>query len=112
MEETESKHREAFGKFAEAARDELGDSLSELVLYGSVARGEETDESDVDILVVLEEDDRDLKEDVLSKAYDVTLETGVHVSVKILSEQEAEKIRSAGSKFMERIDAEGEPVNV
>ncbi|MFB6099817.1 MAG: nucleotidyltransferase domain-containing protein, partial [Candidatus Nanohalobium sp.] len=51
---TESKHREAFRDFAERAEEELGGSLEKLVLYGSVARGEEDDESDVDVLVVVE----------------------------------------------------------
>lgn len=37
------------------AKKQLGDSLEEIVLYGSYARGEQTDESDVDIALKLRE---------------------------------------------------------
>lgn len=50
-----SRQREAFEKFADRAEEELGDSLEKLVLYGSVARGEETEDSDVDVFAVVEE---------------------------------------------------------
>lgn len=49
-----SRHREAFEAFAEQVQEELGEDLHKLVLYGSVARGEETEASDVDVFVVVE----------------------------------------------------------
>lgn len=49
-----SVQREAFEDFAGRAEEELGDSLERLVLYGSVARGEENQDSDVDIFAVVE----------------------------------------------------------
>jgi len=76
-----SRHRRAFESFAEEAEQRLGDSLKELYLYGSVARGEETEESDVDVFVVVdsEEDLRVLRE----LAYEVgVLESDVVLNVQ------------------------------
>ena len=76
-----SRQREAFEEFAERAEDELGSSLDKLVLYGSVARGEEREESDVDVFAVVESE-RDLT--LLRKlAYDIGVLTyGVSISVQ------------------------------
>lgn len=64
-------HREAFEEFAESAEKELEDSLNKLVLYGSVARGDQDNESDVDVFAVV-----DQKED-LENLRDLAYEIGV-----------------------------------
>lgn len=70
-----SRHREAFEEFVERAQDELGESLEKLVLYGSVARGEEREDSDVDIFAVAEaEKDKE-------KLRDLAFETGLGYDV-------------------------------
>ncbi|MDY6769698.1 MAG: nucleotidyltransferase domain-containing protein [Candidatus Nanohaloarchaea archaeon] len=53
-----SEHRAAVEELAERAEDHLGDALRELVLYGSVARGEETAASDVDVFAVVETEEQ------------------------------------------------------
>ena len=103
-----SRHREAFEEFAERAQKELDSSLEKLVLYGSVARGEETESSDVDILIVLDKDSRELKEKALDLAYELTLKHEIHVSPIVLSKEEFEKVESFGSKFLESVMDEGE----
>ena len=39
-------------KVVRAARDSLGDKLDKVILYGSYARGDNDDESDIDIMVL------------------------------------------------------------
>ena len=41
-------------EFARRARRELGDHIVQIILYGSRARGDYTDESDIDVLVVVQ----------------------------------------------------------
>ena len=73
-------HERAAEAFAQRARDALGDSIHELILFGSTVRGETRGrDSDVDMFVVLDSTEH---EDELNKiAFDVTLEYGVAVSV-------------------------------
>ena len=39
-------------KVVQAARESLGDKLDKVILYGSYARGDHDDESDIDIMVL------------------------------------------------------------
>ena len=49
---SQSVLNEITGKVVQAARDSLGDKLDKVILYGSYARGDYDDESDIDIMVL------------------------------------------------------------
>jgi predicted nucleotidyltransferase len=49
---TVSVLNEITARVVQAARDILGDKLHRVILYGSYARGDQDDESDIDILVL------------------------------------------------------------
>lgn len=78
---SDSVHREAFEEFAERANEELGESLERMVLYGSVARGDESQGSDVDVFVVV--DSREDLKSLRDLAFDIgVLDYGVSISVQ------------------------------
>ena len=88
---TGSNHRSAFQAFAREAERELGSSLKKLVLYGSVAKGEATEESDVDIFAVVEtREQADLLRDI---AYRKGLEHGVAMSPVVKTVDEFREIK-------------------
>ena len=49
---SQSVLNEITGKVVQAARDSLGGKLDKVILYGSYARGDHDDESDIDIMVL------------------------------------------------------------
>lgn len=101
-----SRHREAFDAFAERAKEELGNSLRKLVLYGSVARGEETEESDVDLFAVVETE-RD-RERLMDIAFDVGLEYEVAMSPVVKTTEEFSDMRD--TMFGREVQQTGEAV--
>jgi predicted nucleotidyltransferase len=59
--------------------------IEKIILFGSVARGDDGENSDIDILIITQNVDDELKieDDIASKAMDIIIETGEHISVKI-----------------------------
>lgn len=76
-----SPHEQAFEAFARRARDAFGNSIHELILFGSTARGETRGiDSDVDVFAVVETEAQE--EELLVLANEVGLEYGVFISVQ------------------------------
>lgn len=83
-ESTDPAVADALQRFLDRLEDEAGDRIEQVVLYGSVARGEATEGSDVDVLVVwdgAEDEGRDL---VQRLAHDLYRAHRVHLSAKVV----------------------------
>ncbi|HHV62472.1 MAG TPA: nucleotidyltransferase domain-containing protein [Firmicutes bacterium] len=80
-----SRIENAINEFCRLLRERLGRNLVDIRLFGSVARGTFTAESDIDILVVLHDEDRLSRETVIEAAVDINLEYDVVISPVIMS---------------------------
>ena len=77
-------------EFRNKTKSIMGDSLKQMILYGSYARGDYGDNSDMDIMVLTElTDDRiiQIEDEIFDAAYDIELEYGVPISVNIKNEK-------------------------
>ncbi|MBP7411312.1 MAG: nucleotidyltransferase domain-containing protein [Methanoculleus sp.] len=72
-------------EFAAKAREACGDAIEEIILFGSVARGDDRPDSDIDILVITPKEDFHLREYLTGLAFDLLMQTGERLSVKVLS---------------------------
>lgn len=62
----------------------FGDKLKDIILYGSYARFENTKDSDIDIIVLIDEDDKELRKhekDITNIMVDLSLEYELVVSI-------------------------------
>ena len=59
--------------------------IEKIVLFGSVARGEDSEESDIDILIITkkENDDIKIKRDIYSKVFKILMSMGERISIKM-----------------------------
>lgn len=58
-----------------------GSELSSIILYGSVARGTQTEESDIDIAVIIHRDSPDKHDKMIDLTVDLELEYDVVLSI-------------------------------
>ena len=60
--------------------------IEKIILFGSVARGDDTKDSDIDILIITKNINDDLKisDDIYDKVMDILLETGEYLSTKMV----------------------------
>lgn len=68
---TEEKIRDVLRIFAEEAKEIYGSKLEGIILYGSCARGDFSDDSDIDVLILLNVSPKDISAQ-RSKIEDVT----------------------------------------
>lgn len=76
--------------FAVQCRRILGSKLSKIILYGSYARGDYRSNSDVDVMILVNMTDEEIKmieNDIYDLAFDIEMETGVDISPIIKNEQ-------------------------
>jgi predicted nucleotidyltransferase len=104
------EERKGVELFLSRVREYLKDELVLLKLFGSKARGDYAQESDIDILVVVNGRDWDLHYKVCSIANDVALEFGANISPVILTEKEFNLNRDHGTAFYESVEKEGVPL--
>ncbi len=72
-------------------------------VFGSKARGQAREDSDVDVLVIVSADDWRLCDTVYDISTDLLLETGVSISPKILSSRQYKELLDQKSPFVENI---------
>lgn len=103
-------HDRAVASFV--ARVEAADvaGLQRLVLFGSVARSTHTDDSDIDVLAVIDDgaDETAVEERLRDIAYDVVLERGTVFSIHGVTESTLE--RRSDHPFFRRALSDGERI--
>ena len=84
--------------------------LIDFRLFGSRARGDADDYSDMDIFMEFETVDRELKSSVKNAAWEMTLESGIVVTTLLFSRHEIEDTPLRASSIIRVIMEEGIPV--
>ncbi len=71
-------------RYADALRAHVGDRVREVILFGSQARGEGREGSDVDIAVIVTDPGFALRVRIIDLASDIGLETGLDLSPTVI----------------------------
>ncbi len=103
------------GLLAEVARifsDRLGEDLVSIILFGSVAKGEEDPDSDIDLVLVFadEVNPEDREDDVAEASLQVAKSFGNQVSTILLVSSEFERKKNARSGLWKEIAETGIPL--
>ncbi|MDO9045527.1 MAG: nucleotidyltransferase domain-containing protein [Methanobacteriaceae archaeon] len=78
--------------------------IKKIILFGSVARGDDNEESDIDILIVSTKKS-ETKDKIMAKITDALLDREIYISAKVISQNEYENLKT--SYFISNINKEG-----
>jgi len=86
--ELNTSEREALSQVTRTLRDRFG--AREVILYGSAARGQLDDESDIDLLVVLPRIDWEMQKEIIGVCFEAELQCGRVISAICYTTDEIE----------------------
>ncbi|WP_324735516.1 nucleotidyltransferase domain-containing protein [Thermococcus sp. SY098] len=92
--------KKALEAFLEELRDKFGDRIEEIIVFGSYARGDYDEESDIDVLIV----GNVLFDDVVDISTKVLLKYGELISPIVISPEE---FRRRNDSFIRTVKREG-----
>lgn len=101
----EKNREKAVGEFVKRASDAYGDRIKSITLFGSVARVTARTDSDIDLLVIVDREDFLLRRELIGIAFDILLETGSDLSVKVISSSDFQARKSFS--FLRNVLSEG-----
>ncbi|MFA4874311.1 MAG: nucleotidyltransferase domain-containing protein [bacterium] len=96
--------------FLERIKQDLGASLKKVVLFGSRARGKGHEDSDIDVLVLVDEMSLEKKHLVWDIACDILLDTEIDISPLCMSEAHFTALHDHERLIAKDIDEEGIPL--
>lgn len=97
----------ALEAFVRGARERLGAHLLRIVLYGSRARGEGNESSDVDVALIVTPAGRERRSEVYDIAYDLSLEHGVQLAPLVIEAERLDELRRRERLFAAELDRDG-----
>lgn len=102
--------QQALEHFKMTLQSFLEDNLVSLRLFGSRARGEGTDESDLDVLIVLREKNRAVCRRIVAEALEVDLAYGTNLAPTILTLAEYQQNQDYQTPFYVNVERESLPL--
>ena len=98
---------QAVEEFREKLLAALPDQVRDVILFGSKARSDGHPESDVDLLVILENPTKEQTDMVHDLAFDILFDRGIDLSAITFSREEAMRKQELGTPLMRNVAEEG-----
>jgi predicted nucleotidyltransferase len=105
-----SKDAAALEEFLHKVRAALGNNLVGAKLFGSKATGRDQPDSDIDVLVVVDQSSVETEDKVLDIAFDVNLKNDVYISPRVIDRSILVDPVWSITPFLQAIAKEGIPL--
>ncbi len=101
--------QEVLMTFAQGTREILKSNLSKLIVYGSYARGDYKENSDIDVMILTplsKEEIEKIENDIFNLAFDLELESGIIIN-PVLENETHYKYWLGALPFYNNVEREG-----
>jgi predicted nucleotidyltransferase len=94
-------------QFLSSVKKKYSDKTKEIILFGSFARKEAAEESDIDVLVITGSNRFEMQKNLSEITVEILLRTGVYISAKAVSVEEYSFMKKINTGFYQNIAREG-----
>ena len=101
------EERQALIGFVEKLLQRFNGRLLSAILFGSRARGEAGPDSDMDVLVVVDSDDLQVRKEIRHLAVEVWLEHGIYLSTRVWSRAHLRELEGLQTMLFRNIERDG-----
>lgn len=105
--EWDPDERKWLEEFLGAIKARHAETVKDVVIYGSKARGDWNKDSDIDILLILADEHEDERESVENLAYDLSVTADALPLVTTKTEGEWKQLGDAGAAFHRSVERDG-----
>ena len=98
---------EILKSFVDELKKNYKEKIVKIILYGSVARGEDREDSDIDVLIITNYDSFKMQKLVSDVVIKILLEYGIYISAKVLSVEEFNQMKKINTSFYRNILKDG-----
>ncbi len=104
------KENQAIEEFRDKLTESFSLEIKSITLFGSKARGEKKDYSDIDLLVVVEKETLSLWDRIQSISSETSLKYNLLLSVKVIDQSHMQFLKKVQSSFIKNIAREGSSI--
>lgn len=102
-----TNERQMGESFVEKLLEKFGEQVLAVILFGSRARGDATDESDMDLFIIMSEVDNATKREIRFLATEIWLEHGIFLSTSIVSKAHWQQMQEIETGLYGNINDDG-----
>ena len=110
MSRLNDKEREILQEFKHRLLDQFPEEVLEIRVFGSMASGEATEESDIDVLVITKSDDWRIGDAIRRIGYDLDSEINYKLSIQPLPAQHINYLADNHFSFYRNVSQESIPI--
>lgn len=97
----------AVNDFKKKVERNFREQIESIILFGSVARNEYSINSDIDVLVITQDDKPELAKEIIGIGFEELLNNGWYVSAKVIDKKRFTHLLSLETPFIKNILKEG-----
>jgi uncharacterized protein len=106
----ENNEKLAIGEFERTLREKFGKRIRSVLLYGSKARGSSERYSDIDLFVLVDREDKELRDFALATAYELNLKYDVILAFVLCNEDKINNPVIKITPFYNNVFREGKKI--
>jgi predicted nucleotidyltransferase len=103
--------RRVLTQFGDAVKSRLGENIVNMTVFGSKIRGEGTETSDIDVLVLVKNRSLTVMDQIAEITADLNIDYNISIAPVVFAEQEYKMNATMASPFSQAVDREGVPLS-